>query len=670
MRSSSLLFLLLAPALLASQELAHTDMLYVPENLKPNVAFWEITYQNISSDQGLMHDMDSLRVIYDTIRADSLSGRSRTRMIRDEERRIGSLLRGMAASVPSEWDSSMQRIAACWGRALSPDELIAASNRVRFQLGQRDRFIRGLERSGRYLNRIIQIFQEYALPPELAYLPHVESSFNYKAYSKVGAAGIWQFMRSTGRLYMKVSYVIDERLDPIKSTHAAAKLLKSNYLRLNAWPLAVTAYNHGTGSMEAAISQCGTTDIGVIVDRYKARTFQFASKNFYPAFVAAYRSALNYIAIYGDVQMEPPFDFYEHRLDKYYRPSALAGMAGLSQNALQEYNLSIRPAVFRSDQYLPKDFVIKLPVSLSFANLDSLLAAVPADQARDTLPPETFHRVRPGENLSTISRMYGVNLSAMLNLNSLSLRSSIYPGQMLVLPGGGAPVSPIAAAPPGGGASVSPVAAAPPARAPSVSLDFLIAGKTLTAASPTAELIDSLPALWDFMYPSLVALSSGTGTRECEFCEFNADFYVLDFVRKLPRAIVIKVQIDETVGHYAEWAGVPASEIRWLNRISSTIHLGQDIEIPVSGEKAEAFLAQRIEYHMGIEEDFFNNYDVTGMDTLKLKRGATLWSLCLEREMPLWLVIKANPEIGSGLQLTGLTRILMPVVEEKKAGQP
>jgi hypothetical protein len=81
-----------------------------------------------------------------------------------------------------------------------------------------------------------QIFNKFGLPDDLVYLPHVESSFNPKAYSKFGAAGIWQFTRSTGRQYLTVDYAVDERRDPIRASVAAARLLKQNYKKFKKWP--------------------------------------------------------------------------------------------------------------------------------------------------------------------------------------------------------------------------------------------------------------------------------------------------------------------------------------------------------------------------------------------------------------------------------------------------
>jgi membrane-bound lytic murein transglycosylase D len=115
--------------------------------------------------------------------------------------------------------------------------------KIRCQIGQKDRFREGLIRSGAFIDEMKQIFHSYGLPMDLVYLPHVESSFNPKAYSKFGAAGIWQFVREAGKRYMTVGYAMDERWDPIRSSEAAAQLLKRSYEKFGSWPLAMIHLN-------------------------------------------------------------------------------------------------------------------------------------------------------------------------------------------------------------------------------------------------------------------------------------------------------------------------------------------------------------------------------------------------------------------------------------------
>ena len=157
---------------------------------------------------------------------------------------------------------------------------------MRFQLGQADRFRAGLIRAGAWEDYIRQTLTDMDLPVELVALPHVESSYNPLAYSRVGAAGMWQLTRSTGRRYLRVDSVVDERLDPFRATVAAARLLEHNHDVTGTWPLAITAYNHGAAGMRRAVRKLGTNEITTIVRQYRSRTFGFSSRNFYPAFLS------------------------------------------------------------------------------------------------------------------------------------------------------------------------------------------------------------------------------------------------------------------------------------------------------------------------------------------------------------------------------------------------
>ena len=174
-----------------------------------------------------------------------------------------------------------------WATDTAPARFAEAADDVRFQLGQSDRFRAGLMRAGAWEAHIAEVLANLGLPAQIAALPHVESSFDPSAYSKVGAAGLWQFMRSTGRRFLRIDNAVDERMDPFRETEAAAQLLNYNYRLLGSWPLAITAYNHGAEGMLRAREQLGTDDIVRIVREYHSPTFGFASRNFYVSFLAA-----------------------------------------------------------------------------------------------------------------------------------------------------------------------------------------------------------------------------------------------------------------------------------------------------------------------------------------------------------------------------------------------
>jgi Transglycosylase SLT domain len=167
-----------------------------------------------------------------------------------------------------------------------PSAYAAAAQNLRVQQGLRERFRQGLLRSKYYRPTMERIFRSAGLPPELVTLASVESGFHSGARSSAGAVGIWQFTRGTGTQYMRLTRYHDDRLDPTKETHAAAALLRSNYEALGSWPLAITAYNYGTGGTSRAAAEYGG-DYNRIVRNYNGPRFGFASKNYYAEFLAA-----------------------------------------------------------------------------------------------------------------------------------------------------------------------------------------------------------------------------------------------------------------------------------------------------------------------------------------------------------------------------------------------
>lgn len=146
--------------------------------------------------------------------------------------------------------------------------------------------MRGVEIGQRYDAQFRRIFRNAGLPEDLALLPHVESSFQYNAHSSAGALGIWQFTSGAAKMFMNGDSSAAARLDPINSTHGAARYLAYAYDKLGSWPLAVTSYNHGIGGMQRAKNAHGH-DFVSIVKHYNGSAFGFASRNYYAEFLAA-----------------------------------------------------------------------------------------------------------------------------------------------------------------------------------------------------------------------------------------------------------------------------------------------------------------------------------------------------------------------------------------------
>ena len=300
-----------------------------PEGIQSDVNFWIRVYTEVTTNEGFLHDERNLAVVYDTLKFGAGgSSRERQRMVDERRDRHIAALRRIIAALPTEagreaLSAEDKRLLALWGPNPSAIILKEATTRIRFQLGQADRFKEGLIRSSSWETHIAETFANQGLPPELAVLPHVESSFNAAAYSKVGAAGLWQFMRSTGRRYMRVDDAVDERLDPYRSTEAAAQLLAYNYRVLGSWPLALTAYNHGAAGMRRAKESVGTDDFVKINRTYSSRTFGFASRNFFPSFLAALTIDENPEKYFGALERRPEQKFREITMPAYVRLATL-----------------------------------------------------------------------------------------------------------------------------------------------------------------------------------------------------------------------------------------------------------------------------------------------------------------------------------------------------------
>jgi membrane-bound lytic murein transglycosylase D len=401
----------------------------------PRVGFWKRVYTEVDTNGGFVHDARNVGIVYETIRlAPGLSKRSRDRKTRQVKERYKSILRSLAGGKRSNLSPDQKRVLALFPQGVSNKTLRKASGQVRFQLGQADKFREGLVRMGRWESYIRQVLSARGLPTELVALPHVESSYNPKAHSHAGASGIWQFTRSTGRRYMRVDYVVDERRDPFLATIAAARLLKANYETSKTWPLAITAYNHGGSGVERAVRKLGTRDIAVILDRYQSRSFGFASRNFYTEFLAALEVEENPQKYFGWIRKDAPEDPEIVVLDHFYRAKTLASTFDLSLEVLRAANPALLAPIWSGQKYVPKGYGLRLPRDPQRAGGRVMLARIPAGERFSRQVRDRHYRVQRGDTLSTIARRFHVRQSELMALNNLRNRNHIRIGQVLNLP--------------------------------------------------------------------------------------------------------------------------------------------------------------------------------------------------------------------------------------------
>src|SRR5882672_7358553 len=530
-----------------------------PPQLERDVRFWIRVYTEVTTDQGLLHDDWNLGLVYEVLRFDpAASPAQRERRVAEAKARYTSLLKRFAAGSADDLTPHERRILHAFGERATPADFRDAIERIRFQLGQADRFHEGLIRSAVWEKQIARTLTQHGVPAEIAALPHVESSFNLAAYSKVGAAGLWQFMPSTARRFMRVDKVVDERLDPYSATEAAANLMLYNYRLLGTWPLAVTAYNHGPGGLRRAQDELGTSDIAVIVKRYQGTTFGFASRNFYVAFLAALEVDRNADKYFGPITRLPDTESTPVELPDYISVDALAKAFKTDMGALRVLNPALRPPIWNGSRLVPRDYKLRLPGTPPPAEITAGWARLPPTQRYVAQRNDGAHRLRRGETLAGVAAASGVSLSRLLAANGWSSAHAAARGDVVRIPmpasraemaGGAAALAAVSPSPSGispAEALPAPVADAvpPPAASPPSPAE-------VRAARPPSEPVSQRQTA---NKDSLLPVASPTGNSDTTNYEVGADNTVI-------------VQAEETLGHFADWARVDSRALRALNKI-------------------------------------------------------------------------------------------------------
>lgn len=607
-------FLLLAGCLAAASTPA-AETFPQPAELQPDVDFWISIFTQYSTDEGVLHDNRNLAVIYDRLDMPAnLSRRERNRRVDARRKQIKTVLRSLASGKRSNLSSEEARVLALWPADVSDATLSAAVNRVRFQHGLSDRFKAGLERSGRWRDYINAQFTSLGVPIDLAALPHVESSYNPDARSHVGASGIWQFTRSTGRRFMRVDHVVDERNDPFHATRSAGRLLAYNYSITGNWPMAITAYNHGLGGVRRAMRQYGDEAYADILRNYNGRTFGFASRNFYVAFLAAREVDQNVEKYFPGTVPEEPTDYETVKLPTYVSVSGLSKSIGVTKATISKHNPGLQATVWQESKYLPKGYELRLPTAATNGSLEAAIANLPADVTFEKQLPDMFHTVARGDTLSQIADTYDTRVSTLVALNQLSSSHRIRAGQRLRLPAAG----PMPAAP------AQPVPVEPAVVA------------SITVEEPQAELGEMTPGAMEGDFAA-----SMPGTIQTALLSDPSDYSVATDG-------TIEVQPLETLGHYGDWLEIKTQRLRDLNGLAfkTPVAVGDRIRLDLGTVDATLFEQRRVTYQRQQQDSFFRRHVITGVAEHTIKAGESIWIIALRQyEVPLWLFRQYNPSL-------------------------
>ena len=557
------------------------DLFPVPESLEPAVEFWKKVFVTYTSDQVVLHDERHLDVIYSVVDMSDLRtlgsselqiDRARIKRVRAEMSRVSRALRDLAAgrpvmNLPADLRSIPTRMEHVAG---GRSKYRRAAGMVRGQRGLRNRFEEAIETSGMFMPGIERTLSEYGLPLEIRCLPFVESMFNYRARSKVGASGAWQFTASTGRAFLQMDEAVDARSDVLLAAAGAARKLRRDYESLEAWPLALTAYNHGAGGMARAVRRLGTRDIAVVVEKYKSRTFGFASRNFYAEFIAAVISYVERESHFPNVEPFPEIRFDVALRDRYVALTDLATATGVDMDRLAELNPALDRTVLAGSLLVPPRYPLRVPHGMG-AQFERAYAALPPDRKPDRQAAFGY-RVRRGDTLGGIARRFGSSVAELQRANRLPRADRIYIGQRLRIPQRGAGRS--APAPVQRAALEAPGATAPASSGPEVASSV---GQTIKETVHVVRRGESLHRIARKYGTSVQALTAANNLRRPDLIHAGQRLVIPADGKE----VLYRVRQGDTLSQLARTFRTSAARIRQVNGLrGNLIVVGQTLRIP------------------------------------------------------------------------------------------
>jgi len=438
----------IADHLLPQHDLRCSKDFPCPPEIRRRVDFWIQVFKGWGKEKAILHDPNRPERVYMVIDTGHGCSRRVSRRIKSNQKVISGALNSLATNLSKgrKITNKRERHLLTLFPSRNSNAIRNAAKKIRCQSGVKDSFVKGLKRFNQYAGMVDRVLLENELPPEIRYLPFVESSYNPAAYSKAGAAGLWQIMPATARsLGLELNATVDERLDPEAATRAAAKYFRNATTKLTSVsreknpnissaeinPFVITSYNYGINGMRRAINKIGPEYMQVL-NEYKSPSFQVAVKNFYASFLAAKHVASNEEKYFGSVIAGSPLQYQTLVLQNATSVDRIKKIFGLNEDALKPLNQPLTRFIWNGWRLIPAGYRLRLPHredkwAAEIAKLNSL-------KPEKSVPGGDSYVVRRGDTACGVARALRVNCSELIKANNLGRSAMIRIGQNLVIP--------------------------------------------------------------------------------------------------------------------------------------------------------------------------------------------------------------------------------------------
>jgi len=421
---------------------AGEDPFPCPDSFRSSVDFWVNIYSRVHTNEVVFFDSDDLGLVYYTVQLPT----DRIDVNANDYEKTISKARADVAAALKELDEKRPTSEVGLGGVVRDVYLAlqknprkdkyALSDNMRSQMGLKERFLRGYMNAGAYEDEMKARLRQQGLEEELIGIVFVESLFHAPSISRVGATGLWQFMRATARSYFHVNHFVDERLDPMMATEAAIRYLKAAKAKLKNWPLAITSYNCGQAGMARAATNVGSFELEDILNKHDGKRFKFASRNYYFEFLAAVQVYKNAKEFFPNAVRKKPWRYDVVRLAKGARAPDLISSGAFEESWFEAFNPALSKAARNGALVLPADFTLRVPEGQSKRFHDAygrLMRSQKLALKAQTQNKKLVHKASGKETIAQIASQYGVSKHTLAKKMGVKVGYKPKRGAQLVL---------------------------------------------------------------------------------------------------------------------------------------------------------------------------------------------------------------------------------------------